>query len=620
MRQLTDEEIITLEEHQCWAEDWTAITVAEDFMPNYLHRVMFYGDIELGEFTRNVEVSRGFMKHSGISYATLRNVSIGDNCLIENIGTYINNYTIGDDCYIGNVAMMETAEGATYGEGNLISVPNESGEGNLILFHRLNSQLAALMVQHADDKPLREAFRHLIHEDIECRMPDRGSIGNKVKIVNTKEIVNTIVYDDCEISGTERLSDCTIMSSPNASVFIGTAVICENSIIGDGSSITNGVKMQDCFVGEACQLSNGFTATSSVFFANSYMSKGEACAAFCGPFTTNHHQNGLLLSGIFSFYNAGNATSFSNDCGRMGAIRHGILERGCTTESGTLLAMPAHIGAFSICSGVLRHHPDTLAMPFSLIKTVGDTIYLKPGHTLTTAGLYRDVRKWAKRDVRIPGHQRSIVDFDWLSPFTVGEIIEGKEILERLREASDGHAPTYYYHEHAITAADLNLGIDNYDMALRIYMGTVLKQRMQLNEAEQPYTRTGCGQWTDLGGMLLPSSEERALIDDIRNGDIETVQDIIDRLADIHTSYRNYEWAWAYQLILDYYHLSELTDDMVERIMQDYVAAQRTWADRIRQDAERESASGDVEESVLGDFIDTLNRESEPDKANSIIL
>ena len=124
MRQLTNEEIRILEDQSCWAEDWTNIHVSEDFKPNYMHRVMLYGEIHIGDFEKNIEVSRGFFKHTGINNATLRNVTIGDNCLIENIGNYINNYTIGDDCYISNVSAMETTEGATYGEGNLISVLN----------------------------------------------------------------------------------------------------------------------------------------------------------------------------------------------------------------------------------------------------------------------------------------------------------------------------------------------------------------------------------------------------------------------------------------------------------------------------------------------------------------
>ena len=48
-----------------------------------------------------------------------------NDCLIEKVGNYINNYTIGDDCLISNISVMETTEGATYGEGNLISVLNE---------------------------------------------------------------------------------------------------------------------------------------------------------------------------------------------------------------------------------------------------------------------------------------------------------------------------------------------------------------------------------------------------------------------------------------------------------------------------------------------------------------
>ena len=102
-RHLTEEEIIVLENNSCWSEDWTHVKVAENFKPNFFHRVMFYGDIYLGNFEKSVEVSKGFVKHSGINNATLRNVTVGDNCLIENIGNYINNYTIGNDCYISNI-------------------------------------------------------------------------------------------------------------------------------------------------------------------------------------------------------------------------------------------------------------------------------------------------------------------------------------------------------------------------------------------------------------------------------------------------------------------------------------------------------------------------------------
>ena len=610
MRQLTDEEIRVLEDRNCWAEDWTNVHVSDDFKPNYMHRVMLYGEISIGDFDKNIEVSRGFLKHSGINNATLRNVSIGDNCLIENIGSFINNYTIGDDCYISNVSAMETTDGATYGEGNLISVLNEVGDGNVILFSDLNSQFAAFMAKHFGDKPLKDAIRRLINEEIARKRHDQAYIGNHVKIVNTKEITNTVVYDDCEINGAARLSDCTILSSPASSVYIGTGVICENSIISEGSSIINSVKIQDCFVGEACQISNGFTASSSVFFANSYMSNGEACAAFCGPFTASHHKSSLLIGGQFSFYNAGSATNFSNHAYKMGPMHYGILERGTKTASGAYVLMPAYIGTFSVCFGKLMYHPDTRNLPFSYLIAYGDTMYLSPGRNITTVGLYRDIRKWPKRDVRPVGSQKSIVNFDWLSPFSVGEIVKGKQILEKLLDASGENVTTYTYHNYVINASSLNKGIKYYDIALRIYMGAVLKRVIKkCGTVEPPTTTVGLGKWNDLSGLLLPESEEMRLIDDIKSGEIETIQEVTDRFKEINCNYREYQWAWTYQMILDYYHLSEITDADIERIREDYVRARRAWIAEIRKDAEKEYAMGDVEKHVLDDFIDNLDHE-----------
>ena len=608
-RLLTDEEIIILENNGCTAEDWTSINVAEDFLPNHIKNTSFYGEVNLGVFEKNVEITKGFIKHSGINRATLRNVTIGDNCLIENVGGYINNYTIGDDCYISNVSIIETTEGATYGEGNLISVLNEAGDGNAIIFGNLNSQFAAIMVKHFGDKNIKDEIRRLINEDIERNMPERGIIGNNVKIIGTKEITNTVINDNCEINGASRLSDCSILNGPNDSVYIGTGVICENSIICNGSSIINSVKIQDCFVGEACHISNGFTASQSVFFANSYMSNGEACAAFCGPFSASHHKSSLLIGGQFSFYNAGSNTNFSNHAYKMGPIHYGTLERGTKTASGSYVLMPAKIGAFSVCMGKLMHHPDTRDVPFSYLISYNDDMYLVPGRNITTVGLYRDIKKWPKRDKRLQGSQKSIVNFDWLSPFTVGEILRGKKILENLRAASGDLQSQYNYHDYVINSSSLRKGIKYYDIALRLYMGAVLKRAKKHNYFGVPTTTIGRGNWIDLSGLLLPESEEERLIDDIKNGTLETIQAVIDRFEEINDHYREYQWAWTYQMILDYYGLSEITEEDALRIRQDYITARRAWIAEIRKDAEKEYAMGDVEDEVFNDFINKLDHE-----------
>ncbi len=609
-RPLTSEEIEVLKSNDCWAEDWTSINVSEDFKPNYMHRVMLYGEVNIGAFNKNVEVSQGFVKHSGINNATLRNVTIGDDCLIENVGNFINNYTIGDDCYISNISTMETTEGATFGEGNLVSVLNEVGEGNVILFSDLNSQLAAFMVKHFSDRELKENIRQLIKTDIENKAPERGQIGSNVKIVNTKEITNCVINDLCEVNGASRLSDCTLLGSVHGNVYIGTGVIIENSIIAEGSSVINSVKIQDCFVGEACQLSNGFTASASVFFANSYMSNGEACAAFCGPFTASHHKSSLLIGGMFSFYNAGSATNFSNHAYKMGPMHWGILERGSKTASGAYLLMPATLGSFSVCFGKLMHHPNTRNLPFAYLIADGDKMFLIPGRNITTVGLYRDIKKWPKRDLRAQENRKSIVNFDWLSPFSVGEILKGKKILESLREVTGDNVSQYLYHEYIIPATSLHKGIKYYDIALRIYMGAVLKRVLKRDPAiTPPSTQTGVGDWDDLSGLLLPVSEEDRIIADLKDGTIETIQELIRRFEEIDANYREYQWAWTYKMICDYYHISEITLEDANRIHEDYIKARRSWIAEIKKDAEKEYAMGDVEEEVYKNFVNSLDQE-----------
>lgn len=604
-RHLTNAEIETLTSNACQAQDWSQIEVAEGFNAANLHRVIFYGTARLGCSDGTIEVSDGFVKNCGIVNATLRNVVIGDDCLIENIGNFMNNVAVGDHCYISNVCTIETRPKATYGEGNLISVLNEAGDGNLILFNGLNSQLAALMVKHFDNRHLRVALEKMINKAIENERRPCSTIGDGVRIVNTNEITNTIIGDGCQISGASRLSDCTIASTIDNPITIGTGVICEKSIVSGGSTIINSVKMVDCMVGETCELSNGFTAASSVFFANSYMSNGEACAAFCGPFTVSHHKSSLLIGGMFSFYNAGSATNFSNHAYKMGPMHYGTLERGSKTASGAYLLMPANIGTFSVLFGKLMYHPDTRDLPFSYLIAYNDTMYLVPGRNFATVGLYRDIRKWPKRDKRHKGDRKSIVNFDWLSPYSINEVVSGKRILENLRAASGDNVSTYNYHEYVIKAPMLRKGINYYDLALRIFMGAVLKR----HKPEAPASTVGEGNWVDLSGLLLPESEEQRLINDIINGTLTTVDEVQQRFRAIDRNYNEYRWAWSHRLILDYYGIDQLTDEIVERIHTDYINARREWVDCIRADAEKEFSLGDVERDVLDDFINQLDRE-----------
>lgn len=602
-RLLSDEEIGILEENGCTAEDWTSLNVDYDFNPAFIRNVRFYGTVNLGVFEKNIEVTNGFMKHSGISNATLRNVTIGDNCLIENVGCYINNYVIGDECCICNVATMETTAEATFGEGNTISVLNEAGNGNVVLFRGLTANIAALMVVHQDDKDLSAALKTMARNDISQRLADRGTIGNRVRITNTTEITNTNIDDNCEVNGACRLSDCTLAAAPDDSVYIGSGVICENSIIADGSSVLNSAKIFNCYVGEACQITNGFTAESSLFFANTYMANGEACAAFCGPFSASHHKSSLLIGCMTSFYNAGSCTNFSNHAYKMGPVHYGTLERGSKTASGSHTLLPATIGAFSMCMGKISGHPDTRRLPFSYIIGTGRDTVLVPGKNIATVGLYRDISKWPRRDVRMESAKNTLINYDWLSPFTINEIMEGREELGRLLRIQGEDAAVYEYEGCKMSGKSLRRGLRLYDMAVELFIGEVLMS----HDLDDRCAASGAGGWSDLSGLLLPSSEVERVIEKIKLGIISTVNDLTEVFVAYNDMYGEYLWTFTVSLIKYYLGKDELTEDDLSEMRERGKTAREAWLDEIRSDAEKEFSMGDVDRATLDKFLAQLS-------------
>lgn len=602
-RSLTLDEIETLERSGCTAEDWNNINVSEDFTPAHVYNTVFCGEINLGVFDKHIEIDEGFMRHSGIFNATLHNVTIGDNCLIENTGNYISGYVIGEECYISNVGRMTGDETATFGECTPVAVLNEAGEGNVIIYDGLTSQMAAFMVAAAKkDKVLHGMIRDIVKKDAAARHPASPTVGYRVKIVNTREIINTTISDDTEINCASRLYDCTLSGTEDASVYIGNDVICENTIISAGASVLGGAKLYNCFVGEACHVGKGFSAENSLFFANSYMDNGEACAAFCGPFTVSHHKSTLLIGGMFSFYNAGSATNYSNHAYKIGPIHYGTLERGTKTASGAHILMPATIGAFSMCMGKIQNHPDTADMPFSYIIASADKTYLVPGCNLMTVGTYRDTGKWPKRDMRPHTGKRSIVNFDWLSPYTIQKAIKGKKELERIRIEQGYDADEYEYGSCTIRNSALTKGIRIYDMAVRMFFS----QAVSTHPCTLPQSTQGTGEWTDLAGMLVPKDEATRLADDIRNGGVSTLADIAKRLADMNDGYSEWMWNWTYSAILNYYGLENITNDDIGRIARDGEEAFAAWHSAIAHDAEKEALLGDVDEETLNGFLASI--------------
>jgi len=162
--------------------------------------------------------------------------------------------------------------------------------------------------------------------------PDRGTIGDYCMIVNVGYIKNVRIGPHCKITGAMKLKNGSINSNVDDPVYIGRNVIAEDFIVSSGSTIDGGSFITRCFVGQACHIDHGYSASDSLFFSNCQGENGEACALFAGPYTVTHHKSTLLIAGMFSFMNAGSGSNQSNHMYKLGSHSSGYRRTGCQDD------------------------------------------------------------------------------------------------------------------------------------------------------------------------------------------------------------------------------------------------------------------------------------------------
>lgn len=567
-RNLTCEEISRLEAQHCMASDWNSVKVAEGFSTEHISHIRFSGTVHMGRFDEDFKLPGGITKHSGLHYATLYNVTVGDNCCIENVKNYIANYEIGENTFIENVDIILVDGKSRFGNGVEVSVLNETGGREVYIHDCLSAHQAYIMALYRHRPKLIERMKRIVEDYAERNVSETGTIGSHVTIVNSGHIRNVRIGDYCRIEGAGRLKDGSINSNRHAPVHIGYGVICDDFIISSGSHVEDGTMLTRCFVGQACRLGHTYSASDSLFFSNCQEENGEACAIFAGPFTVTHHKSTLLIAGMFSFMNAGSGSNQSNHMYKLGPIHQGALERGAKTASDSYILWPARVGAFSLVMGRHVTHPDTSNLPFSYLIEDKNTTYLVPGVNLRSVGTIRDAQKWPKRDLRKDPNRLDHINYNLLSPYTIQKMMAGREILKKLAAVSGETSEIYSYQSAKIKNSSLNNGIRFYETAIHKFLGNSIIKRLEITEFKsdeeirqrlKPDTPIGTGEWVDISGLIAPKSEIERLMTEIENGELTTVDEINSRFAEMHANYYTYEWTWAYGKIMDFYGLTPET-------------------------------------------------------------
>ena len=598
-RQLTEQEIAQLQSQQCRADSWDNISVAPDFTTDHIHNVRFSGNITLGIFDESFVREGGIKMHSGIRNAALHNVEVGNNCLIENINNYIANYSIGERTIIDNCDLIVVDGKSYFGNGIEVAVLNETGGREVIITDKLSAHTAYIMALYRHRPQLIEQLRKIATYYSEKHASERGTIGTNVVISNSGVIKGVRIGDYCHINGVNLLSNGSINSNVHAPVYVGHGVVCNDFIISSGSKVDSGAMLSRCFVGQACELCHGYTASDSLFFGNCQGENGEACAIFAGPYTVTHHKSTLLIAGMFSFMNAGSGSNQSNHMYKLGPIHQGTLERGAKTTSNSYILWPSRVGAFSLVMGRHISNSDTTNLPFSYLIEQNNTTHLVPGVNLRSVGTIRDVQKWPKRDRRTDPNRLDLINFNHLSPYTVHKMMKGLNILKGLQRASGELSDIYSFHSTKIKNSSLRNGIRFYEVAIHKFMGNSIIKRLEeiqftsdedIRRRLLPDTEIGKGEWADISGLIAPKSEIEHLISAIEGGEVSRLKDINREWERMHSNYYTYEWSWVYEHIEEFYGIApeKLTAADIVSIVEQWRESV-VWLDQmIYEDARKE--------------------------------
>jgi hypothetical protein len=557
-RLLTSEEISLLLSQGCTSGNWSDISVKQGFSAKNLRNTRFEGKIKLGILSGIIEEPDGSPKSCGIYNSNIRDCEISDNAYISDVKN-LTNYFIAENVAIENVGSVVMNGESTFGNGTEIDVLNEGGGRGLPIFDRLSSQVAYLTVLYRHDKDFTGKMLGMIRDYTDSKRSTRGRIETGCRIQDTQIIRNVCMGSYAAVSGACFLEEGTIESCREAPSFVGEGVIAKKFIILSGSRVDGGALIDKTFVGQSVKMGKQYSAENSAFFANCEAFHGEGCSIFAGPYTVTHHKSTLLIASLFSFFNAGSGTNQSNHMYKLGPVHQGILERGSKTGSFAYLLLPCVVGAYTVVMGKHYANFDSSDFPFSYITEEKGKSELTPAMNIFTVGTRRDSEKWSARDKRTDPDKLDLINFDLFNPYIVSRILNGINILNEFAEKTPKTQDYVNYKGINIHRLLLKTSRKYYDMALKIYMGQELVNRMEavtgtsslseIRDNLKAHGQDGKDKWVDICGLFSPAGKIEALVDSVRSSDITSITELNKSLLDIFTDYSKYAWEWSAALI-----------------------------------------------------------------------
>lgn len=604
-RKLTAYEIEVLVRNRNTSDDWNQILVSDAFNPELVKNCKFYGLVRIGKLEPYYLEFSDLKVPVGLYNSTIISSDFGDNVCIDNVN-YLSHYILGDEVIIVNVNELTTTNHAKFGNGILkegedeeiriwLEICNENAGRSILPFNGMLPGDAFLWSKYRDDEALMNKFKEFTESMYNTKRGYYGKIGDRTVIKNTAIIKDVWVGSDAYIKGANKLKNLTINSGKEGKTQIGEGCEMVNGIMNDGCRAFYGVKAVRFIMASHSSLKYGARLINSYLGNSSTISCCEVLNSLIFPAHEQHHNNSFLCAALVMGQSniAAGATIGSNHNSRS-ADGEIVAGRGFWPGLCVSLKHNSKFASFTILAKGDYPAELDIPIPFSLVSNdvTHDQLVIMPGYWFmyNMYALARNAWKYVDRDKREERIQH--IEYDYLAPDTVNEMFESLRMfeLQTAKAYVKKEEPNKQYNEDELRkigrqllksqkdiTAKLEICAEGFECSKRKVLLVKVAQAYQLfedlivhygitqltdninqnktasfSEVKSLFTNAAPrDQWQNIGGQLFPASHVTLMKNDIKNGNINSWDELHNYYSEQGIEYSALKYQHAIASLLE---------------------------------------------------------------------
>ena len=562
-RTLSSNEITVLKENNNTSENWDHILVTNRFDPHLVKNNSFFGLVRIGDLEHYYLEFHDSRQPVGIYNSQIISCDIGSNVAINNVAL-LSHYIIRNEVILQNIDEMITTNYAKFGNGILkegeneniriwIEICNENGGRKVVPFDNMLPGDAWLWSRYRDRKKLMDSLLKMTQNHKDTHRGYYGTIESRSVIKHCRILKDVKIGSDAYIKGSNKLKNLTIKSSAESPSQIGEGVELVNGIIGFGCHIFYGVKAVRFIMDDYTNLKYGAKLINSYIGSNSTISCCEVLNSLIFPGHEQHHNNSFLCAAtIFGQSNLASGATIGSNHNSRGNDGEIIAGRGFWPGLCTSLKHNSRFASFNLL--VKGAYPGEIdnPLPFSLLSNTENELLIIPAYwfAYNMYALARNSWKYENRDQRKIKNQN--MEFDYLAPDTVNEILQAMTFLEeRITETEDYKKSAYtnpvdYLLKEKVSflyANNIEYGNRSVKIlkpsqayilyrdfvhyyAVRTLIQALITSNVAIKELLSDFEGNPPEKWVNMGGQLIPERNLEELIKLIEEGSINSWEEI----------------------------------------------------------------------------------------------